>query len=655
MTSTSNSERSDGHDELYIQRLRDLTPDEFRRDTFPPDPRGVYSRPPCRVSSCERSVQGVRPLCRLHYADYVESGIADLADFIPAARETRLVRNRAHGGQSSRGIIDISGHPSPTLRAEVALVMSCKATGEFGGRFAVNALNAFIQILKLTSTDSLMQLRDETRVRDILSHAGGHRPTFEMYIRDFPQWIERALDVSGLRKPIGKRRGGSTRWSSAQDIEQTWLREYVERWVSFRVRTEAGSPEYIGAQERAIVRFSEWLAKKKVSRLEDLQRDHLIAWLGEVNSWKKPDGQKLSGSYRRHIVSAVPEFLQFARRELKIQIPLEVEYLPRERPKADPPNPRFLEPRVIETLREPASLAKIKDPSHRVAVTIMMHVGLRAGHTCSLPFDCLLDLNRGGTTDKWGLSFVDTKADKRINVPIVPEVAQAIREQQVRAKELTAQMPPGTFLRLFPNPRASKTGQLAPERLNEVLTAWIAELDLREPDGSLVHVTPHRFRHTFATEMLNKRVPIEIVRDLLGHGSVAATEVYANSSDARVRAEWEKAIFTNVDGEVLRLPDGDAADAEWLSHKLSRAIQPLPNGACGLPIQHTCPHANACLDCRHFLTTPEFLPIHHAQSADFDRIISKAERDGHFRIVEINKRSNDNLKKIIATLESQVG
>jgi len=642
------------YDELYVQRLRDLTPDEFRRDVFPPDPLGVYSRPPCRVPSCERSVQGIRPLCRLHYVDFLESGIDDVASFATLARETRLVRNRAHGGQSARGIIDVSDHPSPTLRAEIALVMSCKASGDFGGRFAVNALNAFVRVLKLASIDSLLQLRDDTRARDVLAEAGGHRLTFEMYIRDFPLWIERALDASGVRKPIGKRRGGSTRWSSSQGIAQAWLREFVERWVAFRVSTEAGSPEYIGAQERAVVRFANWLAKKKISRLEDLTRDHLIAWLGEVNSWKKPDGQKLSGSYRRHIVSAVPEFLQFARRELKIHIPLDVEYLPGERPAADPPNPRFLEPRVIDILRQEASLAMISDSSHRVAVLIMMRVGLRAGHTCSLPFDCLLNLNRGGTTDKWGLTFVDTKTDKRINLPIAPEVAQAIREQQVRARELTAKMPPGSFLRLFPNPRAPKTRQLAPERLNTVLTNWVAELDLRETDGELVHVTPHRFRHTFATEMLNKKVPIEVVRDLLGHGSIAATEVYANSSDARMRAEWEKATFTNVNGEVLHLPEGDAADAEWLSHKLGRAVQPLPNGACGLPIQHTCPHANACLDCRHFLTTPEFLPVHHAQSVEFDRIVSKAEKAGHLRIVEINKRSNDNLKKIIASLEAQV-
>ncbi|MFD7444430.1 hypothetical protein [Streptomyces sp. NPDC059909] len=39
------------------------------------------------------------------------------------------------------------------------------------------------------------------------------------------------------------------------------------------------------------------------------------------------------------------------------------------------------------------------------------------------------------------------------------------------------------------------------------------------------------------------------------------------------------------------------------------ATQTLPNGYCGLlPVQKSCPHANACLTCPFFLTGPEFLP-----------------------------------------------
>jgi hypothetical protein len=50
------------------------------------------------------------------------------------------------------------------------------------------------------------------------------------------------------------------------------------------------------------------------------------------------------------------------------------------------------------------------------------------------------------------------------------------------------------------------------------------------------------------------------------------------------------------------------SDAAWALENLSRAKQTLPNGYCGLPLQQTCPHPNACLTCDSFLTTMEFLP-----------------------------------------------
>ena len=75
-------------------------------------------------------------------------------------------------------------------------------------------------------------------------------------------------------------------------------------------------------------------------------------------------------------------------------------------------------------------------------------------------------------------------------------------------------------------------------------------------------------------------------------------------------------------------PTGPLAEANWAKQRLGRATQALPNGFCGLPVQKTCPHANACLTCPMFVTTPEFLPQHREHRQQVLQIISAAEARG---------------------------
>jgi hypothetical protein len=83
-------------------------------------------------------------------------------------------------------------------------------------------------------------------------------------------------------------------------------------------------------------------------------------------------------------------------------------------------------------------------------------------------------------------------------------------------------------------------------------------------------------------------------------------------------------------------PDGPLAEAAWAKQRLSRAVQALPNGYCGLPLIRRCQHANACLTCPLFITTAEFLPGHRRQHQQTLQIISAAQARGQARMAEMN-------------------
>jgi integrase len=53
------------------------------------------------------------------------------------------------------------------------------------------------------------------------------------------------------------------------------------------------------------------------------------------------------------------------------------------------------------------------------------------------------------------------------------------------------------------------------------LTTWLAGLELVDAQGAPVTVTPHQFRHTLGTRMINEDIPLEVIRRMLDHGSLA--------------------------------------------------------------------------------------------------------------------------------------
>lgn len=54
--------------------------------------------------------------------------------------------------------------------------------------------------------------------------------------------------------------------------------------------------------------------------------------------------------------------------------------------------------------------------------------------------------------------------------------------------------------------------------------------------------SPHVLRHTFATHLSNKGADIKAVKELLGHASLSATQIYTHNSIERLRAVYEQAF-----------------------------------------------------------------------------------------------------------------
>jgi ferredoxin len=158
---------------------------------------------------------------------------------------------------------------------------------------------------------------------------------------------------------------------------------------------------------------------------------------------------------------------------------------------------------------------------------------------------------------------------------------------------------------------------------------------------------------TAACRLINQDVPQEVVRVLLDHDSHRMTSHYAKITDQTVRRHWEQATKVNINGERVTLdPDGPLGQAQWAKTRYGMATQTLPNGYCGLPIQKSCPHANACLTCPVFLSGPEFLPELREQRHRTLTLIQAAAGNGQARVAEMNQQVLTNLDKMIGEIEN---
>jgi len=228
-------------------------------------------------------------------------------------------------------------------------------------------------------------------------------------------------------------------------------------------------------------------------------------------------------------------------------------------------------------------------------ILVLYECGLRVGELLTLPLDCLYQDPEGD----WFLHYYQWKLKQAHTQPVSREVAAIVQAQQEEVRKKWGDK----VEILFPN---AKGAPIVQTYFRQVINAFAYQNNIRDASGRLWRFQPHQFRHSFATRLINNRVPQHIVQRLMGHKSPEMTSRYAHIHDTTLKEEYAKALngrkLVDISGQVIaeRVPEG-IADLQWLKKHVD--TRTLPNGWCGIPIAlGPCPHPNACLTCSHFRT-----------------------------------------------------
>ena len=124
------------------------------------------------------------------------------------------------------------------------------------------------------------------------------------------------------------------------------------------------------------------------------------------------------------------------------------------------------------------------------------------------------------------------KGSKERIVPLGTFASKAIESYMVRVRPELAAKSAKTTSALFLNSRGSRISRQS---------AWQMVLDAAEAAGVTEHVSPHVFRHSYATHLLDGGADIRVVQELLGHASVTTTQIYTLITIDKVRESYSMA------------------------------------------------------------------------------------------------------------------
>jgi integrase/recombinase XerD len=255
--------------------------------------------------------------------------------------------------------------------------------------------------------------------------------------------------------------------------------------------------------KRYVIQMMLWLEKKP----KDIKKEDLERYKTHMSIEKKYS----KGSMYIHI-KGIQAFFEF----LKMDIARELKP-----PKRAESLPKYLSEEEMAKIFEVAKRDKTNGLRDYAILTVLGYTGLRVNELCSLNAEDI-DFNEKtikvtmGKGDKDRIVIFEEKTEEALKNHLV-DITRYISKSEPSALFVTAQCK-----RILP-------------RSVELLVHKYAE-----EAGIHKKVTPHVFRHTMATMLLKHGADIRIIQQLLGHASIATTQIYTHVDEGMLKKAYDK-------------------------------------------------------------------------------------------------------------------
>jgi integrase/recombinase XerD len=324
--------------------------------------------------------------------------------------------------------------------------------------------------------------------------------------------------VTAPRRPAGNpdAAGRSRRPPASREPVPEPLAGQVARLLDFLTVERGLSRNTLEAYRRDVARYARYLAASGIADATSVQEATIGGFVAHLSGTEYAEG-------RRYRASSVA-------RSLAVVRSLHA-FLLREGDTATDPSEGVRRPKVPRTLPRPLSVdevaALLAAPSDadatglrdRAILEVMYGGGLRISEVVGLDVDDV-DLEEGSVR-------VIGKRNKERAVPLGRFAVESVQAYLTRSRPALAR--PDSGPAMFLNARG---GRLTRQGADRVIKAAAVRAGLTK------RVTPHTLRHSFATHLLEGGADIREVQELLGHASLATTQIYTLVTRDRLREEY---------------------------------------------------------------------------------------------------------------------
>ena len=297
--------------------------------------------------------------------------------------------------------------------------------------------------------------------------------------------------------------------SSPDALLERYLRHVgIERGLSANTQS---------AYRRDLTAYVEWLDIQGVTDLSKVSVPTVTEYLGSLATRTE---NPLTSSSQSRVLSSIRGFHRFLVEEgvLTVDVTTDVR-----RPKLPKSLPKAL---TIDQVLALLGAVSGDDPvaiRDRAFLEFMYATGARVSEATALNVD---DVNAVDDAVR-----VRGKGSKQRIVPLGSYARAAIDDYLVRVRPMFAVRGNSTPS-LFLGPRGGRLSRQS---------AWLIIQSAAEKAHLSAHVSPHTLRHSFATHLLAGGADVRVVQELLGHSSVATTQIYTLVTADTLRESYRTA------------------------------------------------------------------------------------------------------------------